>query len=158
MRIKKTVVSALIAIACFLMPRLSLAQFENGHSYLGLDMSFGTYGGFVIGANFEAPITQPGTAGPGMFAIAPRLDVAFAGGGTAIGGALLANYHFKLDDPRWDPFLGLGASFIFSPIFYGWAAFNVGSRYYLNSGLAIRALIGSIWGSFIFTAGVDWTL
>ena len=159
MYIKQLFLSAIIAIVLLSSPNNSSAQFVNGHSYLGPHLTFAseTGGSFILGANFEAPITQPGTAGPGMFAIAVRGDLWFATGGPYFFAAALANYHLKLDDSKIDPLFGLGVSFV-GPGSQFFVAFNAGGRYFLNSGLAFRALLGSEWSVFFFTFGVDWTL
>ena len=159
MHIKHLFLSAIIVAVLFIAPQFSSAQFVNGHIYLGPHLTFveGAGGSLVLGANLEVPLTQPGSAGPGMFALAPRVDFLFATGGPYVGAAILANYHFKLDDAKWDPYLGVGASFIFSP-FTGYVAFNAGGRYFLNSSMALRALVGTMWSGFMFTIGLDWTI
>ena len=159
MKIKNYVLSVVVGTLLFIFPGITSAQFLNGHSYLGPHLTFSgeTGGSLVVGANFEAPITQPGTAGPGMFAIAVRGDLALVTGGPVFLAAALANYHLKIEESKVDPLFGLGVSFagVGTQFF---VAFNAGGRYFLNPGFAFRALLGTEWGVFFFTFGVDWTL
>jgi hypothetical protein len=165
MRTKHIVLSTLFVAILFAVPRLGLAQFTNGHSYLGPHIGLSAYGSAIdIGVNFEGPVTDAGKVGSGIIGVAGRLDYAhFDFGITVITISGIANYHFALDDRKFDPFVGLGLAYTnisgdyaFS---YGSGIYlvgNEGMRYFISPGFALRLMLGL--NTAFLTVGVDWTL
>ncbi len=161
-------IGAFLAVALFSLSTMvasnANAQFTNGSIYLGpeLGIGLGYGGGIVLGGMIEAPITNPGTVGSGRLAIAGRLDYYSWSVGqyysySFIPIGVYCDYHFALDDTRWDPFVGIGLGYVIvsasysgpnQDVFnYGYAsnvflAAQVGVRYFVNPNLAIRAEFG----------------
>jgi len=171
--------SAMALAVLFLTPVASRAQFTNGSLYLGPELGLGIgYGsGVVLGGMIESPITNPGTVGSGRLAIAGRIDYYSYSDGlyssySWIPIGVYCDYHFALDDTRWDPFLGLGLGYVIvsqsytgpnSDLFnyaYGgstvFLAFQVGARYFVSPNIAIRAEFGL--GYLPLGIGVDFRL
>jgi hypothetical protein len=156
-----------------LVPSRANAQFVNGSDYIGpeLGLGFGYGSGPLFGGMFEAPITNPGTVGPGLLGIAVRVDYwgwsdgPFTYSFIPIGA--ICDYHFgpMLSDHRWDPFVGLGLGYViihasgFEDGFnygYGSGIFitgQLGARYYFTPNIAIRAEYG--FDYLPFAVGVD---
>jgi Outer membrane protein beta-barrel domain len=164
-----------------LIPSRANAQFVNGSDYIGPEIGLATgYGsGFMFGGMFEAPITHPGSVGPGLLGISVRVDyfgwsypdwtISFI----PIG--VICDYHFgpMLSDPRWDPFVGLGLGFVianasysgppidgFNPsASYGSTVFftgQFGARYFFSPSMAIRAEYGFSYTGL--SVGLDFRL
>jgi hypothetical protein len=168
-------VAALLSTAAMFPSRAS-AQFVNNSLYLGpeLGLGLGYGGGIMLGGMVEEPITNPGTVGPGLLAIAARIDYwswsvpDFSLSYIPIG--VLCNYHFVLSDTKWDPFLGLGLGYVI--VNSSWTgegqAFNyssgstvfitgeVGARYFISPAMAIRAEFG--FSYLPFAVGLDFKL
>ena len=155
-RLKSCLVAAIISVTA-LFATNARAQFTNGALYLGpeLGIGLGYGGGIVLGGMIESAITNPGTVGSGRLAIAGRIDFYSWSDGpfsySFIPIAAYCDYHFALNDTRWDPFIGLGLGYVivhssgFEDGFgYGYGsnlflAAQVGVRYFVNPNLAIRA-------------------
>ena len=174
MHIKHLVLTVVIAFLT-VAPQTISAQFVNGKVYLGPHIGLSAIGSSpTFGANFEAPITQPGKAGPGIIGISARADYwswsySDVDKFTWITLAVYANYHFALEDKTWDPFLGLGlgyenVSWSYSGVgsgnnIYPSAVFfslEGGVRYFFSPNFALRALVG--FGITYVVVGVDWAL
>ncbi|MDP4231301.1 MAG: hypothetical protein Q8916_12955 [Bacteroidota bacterium] len=164
MRFKHFTFSATLAVVLFIAPSMSKAQFVNGKIYLGPHFAISSYGGNIsLGGNIEGAITQPGSAGPGRIALAGRFDIAFYTGGNILLFSGIANYHYSVADDKIDLFGGLGITFFtFSSSYYSgssqlYPAMDLGLRYFTNSGMALRGMLG-IWNYPYLTFGVDWAL
>jgi hypothetical protein len=91
----------------------------------------------AFGGRYEHAIKELPGLGDGILGFSLDADyysysTQFIGGGVSwhylpIGAA--ANYHFKLDDRKWDPFLGLGLGYAIASVSGG------GTTYTANSGL-----------------------
>ncbi|HYM21143.1 MAG TPA: hypothetical protein VEW28_09090 [Candidatus Kapabacteria bacterium] len=159
------VFTALCAIA--LLSHSAQAQFKNGKDMIGPHIGLSQYGGaFTLGGMFEAPITHPNDAGPGIIGISGQLNwyhysYYLDNGVTWIIFGVYGNYHFLLDDRKIDPFLGLGLNYqhvSFDGSGYGYGSglyFGVqaGVRYYFSPNLAGRLMVGNA-ASFL-TLGID---
>jgi hypothetical protein len=171
------VLAVLMIAALSLIPTRSSAQFMNGKMLLGPHIGLSGVGGQpTFGANFEVGVTEPGKAGPGIIGISGRVDYwsySFDSYDkyTWITVGAFANYHFILDDKKWDLFAGLGlgyqnVSWSYSGPTTGlaasswgsgiWIAGNAGARYFFSPGLAARALVG--FGLTTLVLGVDFGL
>ena len=156
----KTRLTSFLAAAIFSVTALlatnAHAQFTNGSLYLGpeLGLGLGYGGGIVVGGMIESAITNPGTVGPGRLSIAGRIDYWGWSDGfytwSFIPFAAYCNYHFVINDPRWDLFAGLGLGYAVvtssyngpgsSAISYGGAFItgDIGARYFVSPNVAIR--------------------
>ncbi len=152
--------ATLLAFAV-LMPSRASAQFTNGSIYLGpeLGLGLGYGGGIVLGGMIESPITNPGTVGSGRLAIAARIDYYsysvpdFSYSWIPIG--VYCDYHFVINDPKWDLFAGLGLGYVIVSESYSgpdaglfnyayggstvFIAVQVGARYFFSPNMALRA-------------------
>ena len=133
------------------------AQFTNGSLYLGpeIGLGLGYGGGIVIGGMIESPITNPGTVGPGRLAIAVRIDYWSWSDGyyslTYIPLGAYCDYHFILNDPKWDLFVGLGLGYaIINQSFNGPQGFPL--NYPSSSGVFITAQVGA---RYFFSPNID---
>ena len=174
---KHLVLSLMLIVVLLLSPSLGSAQgFNKGSLLIGPHIGLSAIGSTLsFGANIEAGITDPGKAGPGIIGISGRIDYwswSFDSyyKYTWITVGVFGNYHFALEDRRWDLFVGLGigyenvsssysgASSIFSYA-YGSGIFfaaNAGARYFFSQALALRALVG--FGLTTFVLGIDFGL
>jgi Outer membrane protein beta-barrel domain len=173
--------ASLLGVAA-LIPSRASAQFTNGSSYIGpeLGLGFGYGGGVLFGGMFETPITNPGTVGPGRLGIAVRVDYwswsdsypgAYSYTYSYIPIGVLCDYHFVLNDTRWDPFIGLGLGYVIVSSSYSGPAFSegfnpsssygsgvfftgqLGARYFFSPSIAIRAEYG--FSYLPFAVGLD---
>lgn len=163
----KTRLTSFLAAAIFSVTALlatnAHAQFTNGSLYLGpeLGLGLGYGGGIVLGGMVESPITNPGTVGPGRLSIAGRIDYWSWSDGyyslSYIPIGVYCNYHFVINDPRWDLFAGLGLGYaVISQSYNGpsgvpysypsastvFITGDIGARYFVSPNIAIRAEYG----------------
>ncbi len=157
---KKNIILLTIAFLVTL-PMLGKAHFDKGTTMLGPHIGLGSYGNaFTVGGKLEFGVTKPGDAGPGVIGIGLRVDYLSIGDGYSLIGVLgSANYHFKVGDGSWDPYLGLGlgyASFSGGGL-YGVSGIqfigNAGIRYFMSRALALRLELGSGISYAVF--GID---
>jgi hypothetical protein len=169
-KMKTRLTSFLVAAIIFTSAMIATnarAQFVNGSDYIGPEIGLATgYGsGFLFGGMFEAPITHPGSVGPGLLGIAVRVD--YFGWSypdwtfSFIPIGVFCDYHFgpMLSDTRWDPFVGLGLGFVIANASYSGQPINgfnpsaayssgifftgqLGARYFFSPSMAIRAEYG----------------
>jgi hypothetical protein len=160
-----------------LIPSRASAQFVNGSLYLGpeLGLGLGYGGGVVLGGMVESAITNPGTVGSGRLAIAGRIDFYSWSDGyysySYIPIGIYCDYHFALDDTRWDPFVGLGLGYVIVSASYSgpsdnnynygygstvFLAAQAGVRYFVSPSVAIRAELGL--GYLPLGVGVDFKI
>jgi hypothetical protein len=147
--------SALTLSALLMAPVASRAQFTNGSVFLGpeLGLGLGYGGGIVIGGMIESPITNPGTVGSGRLAIAGRLDYWSWSDGfysySYIPLAAYCDYHFALNDPRWDLFAGIGLGYVIVNASYSG---DLSANYGYNSGVFLAAQAGM---RYFFSPNID---
>jgi hypothetical protein len=172
---KYLVFSVLLISALFISPTSSHAQFTNGKMLLGPHIGLAAYGGSpAFGANFEVGVTEPGKVGPGIIGVSGRLDYWSYGFDaydkfTWITIGVFGNYHFSLDDKRWDLFAGLGlgyqnVSWSYNGVGSGIATYgsgiffagDAGARYFFSPAIAARAMVG--FGLEWLVIGVDFAL
>ena len=176
---KKTV---LVVIVLFLLSSVSFAQFEVGKSHAGpsIGIGFGGYG-LSFGADYEygMSLKDIGVDAPGALGIGGIVRYYnwsesyfyYRWSYTDIIIGAQGNYHFKLDNNKLDPWIGLVLGFdIASSSWDGPAGFgsdystssgglffngNAGVRYWFSPTMAARASLGfgSIVSSLI--VGVD---
>ena len=117
------------AFACIAVPaRLASAQatkptqsFGMGYTDIGPTVGRGNLGGASasIGGRFEHAIKALPDMGNGMLGIQAGFEYYSWSGGTGVGSyswkyipiGVTANYHFKLDNAKIDPFVGLGLGY-----------------------------------------------
>ncbi len=173
MRMKSSLLSAVLIGMFFLMPRTGSAQFSTSTFAIGPHLGLGGWGGTTFGAYGEKGITKPGEVGPGILGISGRVDYSGWSDGEwtwyVIAVGAFVNYHFKMESTTWDPFVSLGLAyehFGYSGPTYSWwtpswssgiyIAGNAGIRYFFNPNIAARALVG--FGLSLLALGVDFVL
>ena len=160
-----------------LRPSTANAQFTNNAFYIGPELALAGIGssGVAFGAFGEVPITHPGSVGSGRLAIALRLDFWTFNdvyyNYTFIPVGVYLDYHFALDDRKFDPFIGLGLGYlILNESYTGpsdgkfsvgynsgiYVTGQVGARYWFSPNVAGRAELG--FGHSFIGAGVDFKL
>jgi len=151
------------------------AQFTNGSVFLGPEIALPGYGsgGIAVGAFLEFPVTHPGSVGPGLLGVAFRVDYWGWSNGfysySFIPFAAILDYHFVLEDRRFDPFIGLGLGYDVvnvsysgeGPVNSGYASgifvlAQIGARYFFSPNFAGRAELG--FGGSYLGIGVDFRL
>lgn len=95
--------------------------FDVGYTGLGPAVALGGIGSanVAFGGRLEHAVKAVPDLGGGILGIGLDVDVyqytsTYAGGSsglTYVPVGVTANYHFKLDDPKWDLFLGLGLGY-----------------------------------------------
>ncbi len=167
--------STLFLAALTVFPLLGRAQFGEGSMFLGPHIGLSAYEGSpTFGANFEFGVNKPGQLGDGMLAVSIRGDYTSFDWGSGYNWSLISlgaycNYHFKVGDGKFDPFLGLGLGYhnwsynydgpsggdAFADTWNSGVYFagNAGARYFFSRSLALRALLG--FGVTFFVVGVD---
>jgi hypothetical protein len=155
--------------------RTSPSSFTTGYNDIGPVIGLGSLdaGGVSFGGRFEHAIQPLPSLGNGMLGFQAAVDYHTAsydyGFGTFSGSSTItefflgatANYHFKLDDPQWDPFIGLGLGYRsfscstgnsiagFTGNYcgsYGTAIFPIGrlgARYFFSPKMAVYADAGA---------------
>lgn len=96
-------------------------SFGMGYTDIGPTVGLGNLGGASasIGGRFEHAIKALPDMGNGMLGIQAGFEYYSWSGGTGLGSyswkyipiGVTANYHFKLDDAKIDPFVGLGLGY-----------------------------------------------
>lgn len=96
-------------------------SFGMGYTDIGPTVGLGNLGGASasIGGRFEHAIKALPDLGNGMLGIQAGVEYYSWSGGTGLGSyswkyipiGVTANYHFKLDEPKIDPFVGLGLGY-----------------------------------------------
>lgn len=160
MRCTKWLAGAVMALV--VVPSISEAQgkgFQPGYADLGVTVGLGNVGGAIaFGGRFEKAIKKLPDLGDGTLGIQVGVDywnynerflsVGYDFTYLAFGGT--ANYHFKVSNPKIDPFLGagLGLSTV-STDFTGSASSGLyfigraGIRYFMNEKIALYADAGA---------------
>jgi hypothetical protein len=163
---------AAIALVAVSAQSSSAQGFSTGYLDIGPVIGLGGIGdgGISIGGRLEKAIKPLESLGGGMLGIQAGADIySYDVGGydwSFISIGATANYHFKMTDTKFDPFIGLGLGFhVFScdaePIFgidpcgdNGGIYFigRAGVRYFLSEKLAAYGDIGA--GAATFNLGV----
>jgi hypothetical protein len=170
----------LLLLAVTVTPRVSTAQGEGiglGYTDIGPVVGLGGIGGasLAIGGRFERVFKALPDLGDGLLGIQVGVDwwswdYGFIGGSSSISYipiGVTANYHFKMENKKIDPFLGAGlgyqivsASCVYQGIdycsgTYGSALYFIakaGIRYWISQALALYADAGA--GAATLNAGV----
>ncbi|MFH1194867.1 MAG: outer membrane beta-barrel protein [bacterium] len=177
---KFTFMALLVFVSLFVFPSNNNAQFLDGKSYIGPSIGFYFDSSTpIFGANYEYGMNVKDL---GLLGIGASFRYWSYGSDwfndeisytyIMIGGN--CNYHFKLDNNKVDPFIGIGLAYINGswdydgPEGYGWSdpdvggffmGLNGGLRYFLSPNLALVARFG--FGSLSYGAfdlGVDFKL
>jgi hypothetical protein len=153
-------------------PASGTEGFTAGYTDIGPVLGLGAIGdaGLAFGARFEHAIKPLPDVGDGVLALSVSLDhyqYTTPNGDfsyTPVGATL--NYHFRLDDRRWDPFVGIGLGdyFVNEPSTCHGCSFNsgvyvigrLGLRYFWTPKFAIYGDVGS--GAGALHIGVMWKL
>ncbi len=158
-------------------------QFDIGKNYAGPSLGLSFLGSaFQLGANYEYAmslneigIEAPGKLGVGGLFRYWSYSSAYYNGEWSYTDILLGaqgNYHFKLKNSKFDPWLGLVLAFDFGKVSWTgpekspyltepshggfWLGFHAGSRYWISSNIAVSARVG--FGTLSYGAldlGVD---
>ncbi len=169
----------MLGMAALLLSLTGVAQFQKGKNYVGAHIGLSGVGSSVsIGGDYEIGVTDKigiGTIGVG--ALLDYWSYSFTYGGYfgpvtgdfsyhywSIGA--MGNYHFILDDKKWDPFAGLVLGYyivgVSTPIgsYTGFDAsrmflgLQVGARYQFSPSWTAQARLG--FGASILALGVDY--
>lgn len=151
-----------------------------GYTDIGAVLGLGGVGGasFALGGRFEKIIRSLPDMGDGMLGIQVGADwwswdYGFPGGNTSVSYipiGVTANYHFKMEDKKIDPFLGAGlgyqvvnASCVYQGVDYCgsyssgiYFITKAGIRYFLNPNMAAYADVGV--GAATLNVGLVWKL
>ncbi|MFI5263862.1 MAG: outer membrane beta-barrel protein [Candidatus Kapaibacterium sp.] len=158
----------LVVVFLLSISRVSPAQFIGGSSLLGPHIGVSNVArATVLGVKFEEGITD---AGPGVIGISGKIDYYSSNAGslgnqTYLLGVLSANYHIRIDDGSFDPFLGFGIGYLSETnkfpdasgiTFYNTDGsgfkfiFSFGARYFLSPNFALRLEFGT---SLVYAVG-----
>lgn len=171
-----TAIKSLIVILFLLIIKNANAQYEVGKHYAGPSLGLSFLGSTAqLGLNYEYAfeIKDFGTVGAGGIFRYWGYKEGFFGGNRDISNILIGgqfNYHFKIDNTKFDPWAGVVLSFvtasvkrnyasIYSEPSYGgfWLGFHGGTRYWLTPTIALTGRVG--FGTLSYGAlevGVDW--
>ena len=151
-----------------------------GYTDIGAVVGLGGVGGasFALGGRFEKIIRSLPDMGDGMLGIQVGADwwswdYGFPGGNTSVSYipiGVTANYHFKMEDKKIDPFLGAGlgyqvvnASCVYQGVDYCgsyssgiYFITKAGIRYFLNPNMAAYADVGV--GAATLNLGLVWKI
>lgn len=156
------------------------AQYEIGKNYLGPSIGLSFLGSTAqLGLNYEYAfvIKDFGTVGAGGIFRYWSYKEGFFGGSWSYTNILIGgqfNYHFKLDNKKFDPWAGAVLAYdagsvdlkssnniIYAKPSHGglWLGFQGGARYWITPTIALTGRIG--FGTLSYGAlelGVDWKL
>lgn len=147
--------------------------FTVGHTDIGPVVGLGGIGAasFAIGGRFERGIKALPDLGDGVLGIGVSADwyhysESFIGTDysfTYIPVAATANYHFKLESKKIDPFVGLGLGYLIVNTPYGgsyssgiYAVGRLGMRYFMSPKMALYGDVGA--GAAAINVGVTFKL
>jgi hypothetical protein len=165
---------AAVALALLLLQDTGSAQFAKGKNYVGAHVGLSGVGStLTFGGDFERGITEK--IGPGVIGVGATVDYwkySFGYFGDTgdfsyryISIGLLGNYHYILQDKKWDPWAGLVLGYYIvsastpvgnysglngSTIYLG---MQLGCRYALNDKFDLQARLG--FGPYIVAVGAD---
>lgn len=126
--------------------------------------------GLALGGRFEKIIKPLPDMADGLLGIRAGIDwYSFSVLGYSwsyIPISVSANYHFKMENKKWDPFLGAGLGYyvVSEPSGYAGPGYNsgiyfigvIGTRYFLNDNMAVYADAGAGAGSL--HVGLSWKI
>lgn len=172
----KKYLTALFVITLFVLPIKSNAQYEVNKHYVGPSLGFYFHGSSVIlGGNYEyaMELKDIGKIGIGGIMRYYSYDAGWWSYSDILLGAQ-GNYHFTLDNKKFDPWVGLLLAFdigsvdysgpnnqFYSEPSYGgfWVGLHAGMRYWLSPDIALTGRFG--FGSYSYSSfdvGVDFKL
>jgi hypothetical protein len=126
--------------------------------------------GLALGGRFEKIIKPLPNMADGLLGIRAGIDwYSFSVLGYSwsyIPISVSANYHFKMENRKWDPFVGAGLGYyvVSEPSGYAGPGYNsgiyfvgvIGTRYFLNDNMAVYADAGAGAGSL--HVGLSWRI
>lgn len=166
-----------------MVPAVSMAQFETGKNYLGpsLGLSFlGSTPQFGLNYEYGMEVKNFGNVGIGGIMRYWSYSNDFAFGQWSYSNFLIGaqgNYHFKIDNPKWDIFAGVVLAYDGGSVKYKdtknigngnypnptsgglWLSLQGGVRYWVSNSFAVTGRLGI--GTLSYSAlefGVDWKL
>jgi hypothetical protein len=159
----------LIALASFTQPAMAQQGFSLGYTDVGATLGIGGIGGasVALGARFEHALRSVPDLGDGLIGLQAGVDYySWSGPGfkwSYIPIGATANYHFKLENKKFDPFVGLGLGYsIVSCSYEGFDDLcsnsglyfigRLGGRYFFNDKMAFYGDIGE--GAATLNVGV----
>ncbi len=162
----------IIAIAALIAAPVQQARAQMGAGYtdVGVTLGFGTFtgSGLPIGGRFEKILQTLPSLGNGLLGVGVGVDhYGFNHDGGDVGYTNLgatANYHFKLDDTRFDLFAGAGLGLHMvncgkDNCGYSSGLFPItrlGGRYFMQSNIALYGDAG--YGAAALNLGVTFKL
>lgn len=172
---RKVSVGLMVLASAAVLARPAAAQgYGAGYMDIGPTVGFGSVGSasMAFGGRFEKALKPLPSLGNGMLGIQVGLtyyswsDAFFSYKYIPIG--VTANYHFKLSDPKIDPFLGLGLGYEYVSCSYagqgnlgcaGSAIYFIGRagiRYFFAPKMALYGDVGA--GGAAFNVGIMFKL
>ncbi len=161
-----SVLAALLAISSTdarAQAKGGVTGFTPGYTGLGPAIGLGNIGGagLAIGGRFEYAIKDLPDMGGGVLGLSVDVNYysysqGFTGGRASwsympIGVA--ANYHIKVDNREWDPFIGLGLGYSIASVSGGGTVYSASSdlyfiaragvRYFFSPKMAVQADVGA---------------
>ena len=157
------------------VPAVSSAQFETGKNYLGPSLGLSFLGSTPqFGLNYEYGIEMRNFGNVGIGGIMRYWG--YSSGQWSYSNFLIGaqgNYHFKIDNPKFDIWAGLVLAYDNGTIKYShgnygypypsyggvWLSLQGGLRYWVSNNFAIGGRLG--FGTLSYSAlefGVDWKL
>lgn len=172
MKCTKWLAGAVLALT--VVPSITTAQgkgFQPGYTDIGATIGLGNVGGAIaLGGRFERAIKKLPDLGDGVLGFGVSVDYwdydqrfqAIDYGLTYIAFGGTANYHFKVENTKIDPFLGVGLGF--SSVSSDLASASsglyfigrAGIRYFLNDKMAFYADAGA--GAASINAGLTFRM
>jgi hypothetical protein len=147
-------------------------NFDVGYTAIGPVIGLGGIGSasLAFGGRFERAVKALPDLGNGILGIGVDADFyQYSNGGaslTYIPVGVSANYHFRLDNAKWDPFLGLGIGYSMVSISGGGASYSAtsgvyaiargGVRYFWSNRSALQVDAGA--GAAALSVGVIFKL
>jgi len=143
--------------------------FKPGYTDIGFAVGLGNTGSAAaaVGGRFEHAVKTLPDMANGTLGIEASLDyysysaafIGYSWNVTALPIGVTANYHFKLDDPKFDPFIGAGLGYEIvtcsfsgpTPIGTGGCGYaskvyfigRLGGRYFMSPKMAVYADVGA---------------
>jgi hypothetical protein len=164
-----TIVAALAALPSFTRPAAAQEGFRLGYTDVGATIGIGGIGAasVAIGGRFEHALRSVPDLGDGLIGIQVGVDYyswsepGFRWSYIPVGAT--ANYHFKLENAKLDPFVGLGLGYSIVSCSYDgtgdlcansalYFIGRAGGRYFFNDRMALYGDIGA--GAATLNVGV----
>jgi hypothetical protein len=162
-----SVVAALLAISStdvLAQAKGGVGSFTPGYTGLGPVIGLGGIGdaSVAIGGRFERAIKDLPSMGNGIlgfgidvnyYSYSRTFPAGYRESWSYMPIGFSANYHFRLDDREWDPFLGIGLGYSIESVSGGGIGYSAssglyliaraGARYFFSPGMAVQADVGA---------------